>query len=502
MNTCSGNFYDTGGSGVNYANNENVTTTFCSTSSNCIQVAFSLFDLETCCDQLYIYDGPTSASPQVTGSPFSTNPGTITSTSGCLTFRFTSDSSVVRGGWEAAISCATCPSAPTGSCYSVGSIAYSADAYSGTLLNFPDDQFSAAINIGFPFCFYGNSYSSLVVSSNGYVSFNTSNAGGYSSYSTVAIPSTNTAILNSILGPWQDIDPSVGSGSDIRYQTLGTPPNRRFVVSFINIPMYSSTCNSMLFTGHIKIYETSNDIDIIIQNKPLCTSWNSGNAVEGIQDATGTDATVVAGRNNTNWTATNDARRFTSGCGPCSATLPIELLSFKANYNGKNVELKWETASETNNDFFTIEKSKAGIEFEEVTTIKGAGNSSFNRQYAAVDYEPIEGTSYYRLKQTDYDGKYAYSDMVAVHTENYIINDITVMPNPFTHNVDLVFNSKESGQSVLTIFDVAGHTVFSSEISATKGKNKINLNLSEFEKGIYILSLSTGFQNSKIKLIK
>jgi len=95
--------------------------------------------------------------------------------------------------------------------------------------------------------------------------------------------------------------------------------------------------------------------------------------------------------------------------------LPIELLYFKTNVNSVNqVVLNWATASETNSYFFTIEKSINGFEFEEVTQIGGGGNSSSLIEYIYKYNTPDIGTSYYRLKQTDYDGKFKYSNVSSI----------------------------------------------------------------------------------------
>ncbi|MEX1001590.1 MAG: CUB domain-containing protein, partial [Crocinitomicaceae bacterium] len=108
INTCSGTFYDSGGSGGNYANSENTTMTFCSdTPGEEIIFDFTSFTVETGWDELTVYDGSTTGAPQLAGSPFNSGnpPGTISSTNGCLTFVFTSDGSVAQAGWEATISC-------------------------------------------------------------------------------------------------------------------------------------------------------------------------------------------------------------------------------------------------------------------------------------------------------------------------------------------------------------------------------------------------------------
>jgi len=140
----------------------------------------------------------------------------------------------------------------------------------------------------------------------------------YYSYISAAIPSsTPTDLLNCIMGPWHDIDPSVTSFSNpqITWGIYGTAPCRAFVVSWNTVSMFS--CNSMIATSQIVLYETTNIIDIYIKDKPLCSTWNSGAAIEGIQNSTGTLALAAPGRNYpTQWTATNDGKRFTPTGAP------------------------------------------------------------------------------------------------------------------------------------------------------------------------------------------
>ena len=114
VNTCSGTYRDNGGTG-NYSNNQNAAMTFCSNSTTCVRVVFSSFNLEDGFDFLKIYDG-TSTTGLLLGTYTGTNsPGTITSTTGCLTFEFESDATITNSGWQAAISCPACP----GSCLPV-----------------------------------------------------------------------------------------------------------------------------------------------------------------------------------------------------------------------------------------------------------------------------------------------------------------------------------------------------------------------------------------------
>ncbi|HTF03711.1 MAG TPA: CUB domain-containing protein, partial [Bacteroidia bacterium] len=103
VSTCTGNFFDSGGFSSNYGNNQNLTMTFTSPNGNRMVMTFNSLYLEVCCDHLYIYDGPSAASPLI-GNYFS-NPGTITATGTSLTFVFTSDNINTNAGWDAVISC-------------------------------------------------------------------------------------------------------------------------------------------------------------------------------------------------------------------------------------------------------------------------------------------------------------------------------------------------------------------------------------------------------------
>ncbi len=94
--------------------------------------------------------------------------------------------------------------------------------------------------------------------------------------------------------------------------------------------------------------------------------------------------------------------------------LPIELLYFEASENERYNHLTWSTASETNNDYFNIEKTQDGVVFYNIATMNGAGNSNTQLNYEYDDLEITDNICYYRLKQTDYDGKFKYHDMISV----------------------------------------------------------------------------------------
>ena len=114
-----------------------------------------------------------------------------------------------------------------------------------------------------------------------------------------------------------------------------------------------------------------------------------------------------------------------------TTTLPITLLSFNAEKNVLEVLLTWTTVSEINNDYFTVERSKDGINFTEVGSVEGAGNTNTKRDYRLVDNTPYHGTSYYRLKQTDFNGMFTYSELRTVnYSSSSLVNNSTIYPNP------------------------------------------------------------------------
>ncbi|MBL4651441.1 MAG: hypothetical protein JKY53_01050 [Flavobacteriales bacterium] len=168
---------------------------------------------------------------------------------------------------------------------------------------------------------------------------------------------------------------------------------------------------------------------------------------------------------------TSFSRFAVSGSG--SVPLPIELISFEAHLNIDQVDLKWITASEKNNAFFTIERSTDGVTFEEILRSEGAGTSNNRIEYFDIDYDPVVGVVYYRLKQTDFDGKFAYSGLVPVeYTANGkpgislfgdVEANIKIWPNPNngTH-VNIEMSGYIPDHEVLVIVrDIAGREYYS-----------------------------------------
>ncbi len=201
--------------------------------------------------------------------------------------------------------------------YTVAATPYSPYAFSGgnqILINI-DDVWSSVIPLPFCFDFFGQTYNSCLIGSNAIVTFDLAQANAYCQWPiNAAIPSA-TNPMNSIMAPFHDIDPSIGVTGNIDWQVYGTAPCRQFVVNWSFVPMFS--CNSMIATSQLVIHETTNIIDVYIQDKPICAAWNAGAAILGIQNATGTVAYTASNYNYpTNWAATNEGWRFMPSGAP------------------------------------------------------------------------------------------------------------------------------------------------------------------------------------------
>ncbi len=177
-----------------------------------------------------------------------------------------------------------------------------------------DDTWSEALDIGFQFCFFGNIYSQILVGSNGVLSFELENAGGYNDWGfTDSLPNNtdNALAQGNIFGVGHDINPAVSG--DINYLVIGTAPYRMFVVNYTDVAQFS--CTDLISSSQIILYESSNNIDVNVFDKPTCTGWNSGNAVIGVQNVAGTVAFTPVDRNTGPWTASNESYRFAPSAG-------------------------------------------------------------------------------------------------------------------------------------------------------------------------------------------
>jgi hypothetical protein len=166
--------------------------------------------------------------------------------------------------------------------------------------------------------------------------------------------------------------------------------------------------------------------------------------------------------------------------------LPIELLSFNAVAVNDHVDLTWVTASEINNDYFTVERSADAHNFQAVLNKDGAGNSSGILHYADADYNPLSGISYYRLRQTDFNGSHSYSQLVPVHFIQNELNSVQTWVNA-SENITVQLQSRERDVYRVELFDSQGKLILSQTMPVQKGVNNALIPNSGLAAGVYLL---------------
>lgn len=195
---------------------------------------------------------------------------------------------------------------------------------------------------------------------------------------------------------------------------------------------------------------------------------------------------------------------FTLASADASNPLPVELLSFTAERSFENdVILHWATASEIDNEKFVIEKTRDGKTFEVVSTVKGAGNSNVIHNYSSRDQHPFDGESYYRLKQTDYNGKYTYSSLARVSS---LLNaNFEVFPNPVSANNSLFMKTGDITEKeiLVSLSDIHGKEVFGKMFIAHVKDEAIRIMDGEtcLEPGIYIVTAASDHSVYRKRLI-
>jgi hypothetical protein len=167
--------------------------------------------------------------------------------------------------------------------------------------------------------------------------------------------------------------------------------------------------------------------------------------------------------------------------------LPVQLTSFTVECNNNNPLLKWTTATETNNDHFTIQRSEDGVNFEDEATIKATGNSSIARNYSFIDYNPLPGTTYYRLSQTDFDGTTTHLQTLANTSCENAGNVKAFAING--NSIEVQINATSSEPYSLTLMSATGQVIAKEIYNTSVGFNETKMN-TQVAKGVYILAIS------------
>jgi len=470
VSTCGPSTYTDDGGAGNYSNSigDNcgvlggtcgIYRVFCpNTAGNCMQVTFNSFNTELNYDFLNIGNGPTQnstlftttpadASGRIWGTPATPFSYTSTSPSGCLTFRFFSDNIINRPGWNATLQCVPCAGGPNGTDNS-------------------DCQTQTAI------CSNTNISSSSTgpgIAAEGCTG-SACPAGGENHTNWYKFKASTTGNLS------LTITPNVASG-DYDFAIYG--PN--VTCGALGNPL---RCTDSGATGN--------------------TGMNSTN-FDNTEDVTGNsylaEMSVIAGEEYflvvDEWSPTSAGGYTLSWAGSTASLdcviLPIELSEFNAEYNPELdvVDVAWTTESEINNDYFLVERSVNGIDFEVINKIRGAGNTQLETQYYVEDPNPFVGVNYYRLKQVDFDGAFKYSEVRSVNILDDVYDMMSVFPNPADDATEVIFNSYDNNGAILKLVKMDGKVIINTPIETKQGGNHINVDLSAQDAGVYFVVVIT-----------
>ncbi|MCF8331070.1 MAG: T9SS type A sorting domain-containing protein [Bacteroidales bacterium] len=262
-------------------------------------------------------------------------------------------------------------------------------------------------------------------------------------------------------------------------------------VTFNSITI-ESTSSSITINGQVIITNSLTNANTIENNGNLL--MEPGSYIENNGDITG--AGDICNTTNTtppNFTVMGTITNTICGTDADNA-FPVELTGFNVNQSGNSVNLHWVTASELNNDFFTVERAVNNNEFQSIGEINGAGTSNEIINYHFKDNDiPEAETVYYRIKQTDYNGETSYSGIQDVKFAKPL--EISIYPNPARQGDNLTLNSSEKN-AIFKIYDAHGTEIYSGKIN----QNTENIQTTELKPGIYFIR--TNNQNSNNPVTK
>lgn len=420
-------------------------------------MTFDYLDIENAAgcafDYLTVGNGPTQnsalfttapalASGRICGLPAIPFSYTSTHTSGCLTLRFTSDGIVNAPGWAASISCTPCAGGPTGTTNSDCAFSTGICGNTGTPAN------SSGPGIVAEGCSGSNCPAGGENHTNWYAfQINTSGTLAFNIVPTVGTDDYDFAIYG----------PNVGCGS------LGAPVR----------------CSDAGTAGATGLAAGNFDFSENVTGNGFVAPMNvvSGEIYYLVVD----EWTPTGAGYNLNFTGT-----ATFDC----TVLPIDLYDFSATYtrNENVVDLTWMTKSEINSDYYILERSKDGVEYEKLMFIEAAKNSTIEKYYIAIDQNPPSGIVYYRLIMVDQDGERKVSKVVSVFVDERK-DLVKIFPNPANTELEIQITCDTEKPMNLAIYDQLGRLLKSQQVQCVDGNNFTKMDVSDLAIGTYIIQI-------------
>lgn len=278
----------------------------------------------------------------------------------------------------------------------------------------------------------------------------------------------------------------------------------QLLTSLSSVYYYKITVTGGAYSSDLKLWYEDADLGFAEQEL-LIGHWNT--VASNWDNWSKNTAASWAGNSTTNWVQVKAVSSFSPvarGRSSAPFPLPIEMLSFNAVPVNEQVYLSWITLSEKNNDYFTIERSKDTKNFEEITRVKAVGNSTEQRSYSSIDGNPYKGVSYYRLKQTDIDGDYRYSQIVAVEFSDKP-GRLNIYPNPARTALNVYYDSSSENPRI-AIYDVQDKLVKQYlPLNSTSSKQPFSIfsvDISNLANGMYFITSTTSSEVRREKFVK
>jgi len=255
----------------------------------------------------------------------------------------------------------------------------------------------------------------------------------------------------------------VPTGSDNIYI-----PNGFTVTVTTSIDLSGGSLTSMVIAGDL--FFSGNTSKLLLPTTTTITLTSTG---EITTDITNASQKLKIGTN-TVWTGTSGTVTGPSTATSSSTPLPIELISFDGSCSTNGVQLNWVTATEINNDYFLIEKSNDGYDWEQIAKIKGLVNSYTTTKYIHIDYAALKNTLiYYRLSQVDIDGKKTVFKAIDVYCGSKDLKDQMILfPNPATTELNIILNINNiANNTIISLVNNTGQLIFENKVDLIKGVN-------------------------------
>lgn len=365
-----------------------------------------------------------------------------------------------------------------------------------------DEGFVTNIPIGFNFIYNsGNTYDEVSISTNGFISFS-------------AI--TNATVLNNLtnglvgqrpmIAPlWDDLN--IQLGTNLKYVTTGTAPNRVFTVEWLNTRWGFGAADAAI-SFQVKLYETSNWVEFVYRQEAGAASSPSasvglttigsgtGNFIS-LADLSATPAvsTSTEFATITSKAANNQSYIFKAG------TLSASIGSFSVSKEKNTHFIQWQTITEINNSHFELQKSNDGVQFNSIGTIyskTNGGNSSTLLSYSITDTKPLDGINYYRLKQFDKNASTIYSSIISIKSFNSNWATLNIYPNPVKNKLNVLINNAEACTITIAIYNVYGQQMLLSKNSINNNANQVSIDVSNLLTGIYTIRVVNDKSNSSL----